>query len=114
MKQFKPTMNCQGLTTKLFVALSCVAFVFAKTGTFNLNCTILLDFKPFLYYLIFAGPTHSKVVACYVATWAATRPSKGAYTIENINPNLCTNVIYSFAGLNHATSEIRSLGKENL
>ncbi|XP_066149390.1 acidic mammalian chitinase-like [Euwallacea fornicatus] len=43
---------------------------------------------------------HKKEVVCYYASWALYRSEEGQFTTENIDPTLCTNIIYSFAGLN--------------
>lgn len=48
-------------------------------------------------------------MACYVAGWAAYRPTNGAFTVENIDPMLCTHIIYAFAGLDNVTNSIKSL-----
>ena len=40
------------------------------------------------------------------------RPGKGKYPVENIDPFLCTHIIYSFAGLGH-DNRIRSLDPWN-
>lgn len=42
----------------------------------------------------------SPVVVCYYASWAVYRPGNGTFKLDYINPQLCTHVIYSFAGLN--------------
>ncbi|KAL3288168.1 hypothetical protein HHI36_002619 [Cryptolaemus montrouzieri] len=47
----------------------------------------------------FAGPSHNKVVVCYLGTWSVYRPERGSFTIEHLDPNLCTHIIYSFVGL---------------
>ena len=52
---------------------------------------------------------HDKKVVCYWGTWANYRLSRGKFTPEDIDPSLCTHLIYSFAGLNNITSEIMSL-----
>uniref|UniRef100_A0A2P2HWG6 chitinase n=1 Tax=Hirondellea gigas TaxID=1518452 RepID=A0A2P2HWG6_9CRUS len=64
--------------------------------------------------LLVAGTSsqHSKsppVVACYLGSWAVYRPSLGQFTVEDIDPTLCTHVIYAFAGLNETTNRIMSL-----
>lgn len=48
-------------------------------------------------------------MVCYIGTWAVYRPGRGAFTIENLDPSLCTHVIYSFAGLNPTEDAIKSL-----
>lgn len=52
---------------------------------------------------------HDKLVVCYVASWAAYRPGKGQFQLENLRPELCTHIIYAFAGLNASASAITSL-----
>jgi len=52
---------------------------------------------------------HDKQVVCYWGTWANYRPNGGKFTPENVDPELCTNLIYSFAGLDSNTWEIKSL-----
>eukprot|EP00095_Tigriopus_kingsejongensis_P008527 maker-scaffold81_size397536-snap-gene-1.12 protein:Tk08527 transcript:maker-scaffold81_size397536-snap-gene-1.12-mRNA-1 annotation:"chitinase" len=52
---------------------------------------------------------HQKQVVCYWGTWATYRPKDGKFTPEDIDASLCTNLIYSFAGLDEATSTIKSL-----
>jgi chitinase len=39
----------------------------------------------------------SKRVVCYYTNWAQYRQAEGKFFPENIDPNLCTHVIYSFA-----------------
>lgn len=76
---------------------------------FSLSAIIFLHSCKIIF---FPGPTHSKVVVCYIATWAVYRPGKGSYSIENFDPSLCTHVVYAFAGLNATTHDsIVSLGK---
>ena len=53
--------------------------------------------------------SHNKVVVCYVAGWSAYRPGNGAFTANDIDPTLCTHLIYAFAGLNNVTYSIQSL-----
>jgi len=52
---------------------------------------------------------HDKKVVCYWGTWANYRPEKGKFTPENVDPDLCTHLIYSFAGLDTNTWSIKSL-----
>lgn len=36
---------------------------------------------------------------CYITSWAPKRPGAGRFEVENIDPFLCTHVIYAFAGM---------------
>ncbi|EDW31146.1 GL20797 [Drosophila persimilis] len=60
------------------------------------------------------GPSHDKVVVCYISTWAVYRPEQGAYAIDNFDPNLCTHVVYAFAGLDITQASIKSLAANNV
>ena len=37
---------------------------------------------------------------CYYTNWAQYRPGSGKYVPEDMDPHLCTHIIYSFAKLN--------------
>ncbi|GFR10488.1 chitotriosidase-1 [Trichonephila clavata] len=39
-------------------------------------------------------------LVCYYANWSIYRPGHAKFTPENINPFLCTHLIYAFAGMN--------------
>lgn len=52
---------------------------------------------------------HNKVVVCYWGTWANYRPKDGKFTPEDIDPSLCTHLIYSFAGLDAENDSIKPL-----
>ncbi|XP_022901759.2 acidic mammalian chitinase-like [Onthophagus taurus] len=39
-------------------------------------------------------------IVCYYESWAGYRNGDGKFEIKNIDPNLCTHLIYAFAGLN--------------
>lgn len=60
-----------------------------------------------------SGPQHDRVVVCYVSTWATYRKGRGQFTIDDIDPRLCTHLVYAFAGLNASSSSIQSLDPYN-
>ncbi|XP_030388385.1 acidic mammalian chitinase [Scaptodrosophila lebanonensis] len=41
----------------------------------------------------------SKHVVCYFGTWSTYRPSPGKFDVENIDPFLCTHLVYAFLGI---------------
>ncbi|CAK9808295.1 CHIT1 [Anthophora plagiata] len=40
-----------------------------------------------------------KKIVCYYGSWSAYRPGSGKFDVSNINPKLCTHIIYTFVGL---------------
>ncbi|XP_069998755.1 probable chitinase 2 [Penaeus vannamei] len=56
--------------------------------------------------------SHEQEVVCYLASWAVYRPGMGKFNIEDIDPSLCTTLIYSFAGLNETTYTMMLLDPE--
>ena len=46
-------------------------------------------------------------VVCYVTSWALYRKGDGKFVPEQLDTRLCTDVVYSFAGLNPDTLEIQ-------
>ncbi|CAH1271115.1 CHIT1 [Branchiostoma lanceolatum] len=55
---------------------------------------------PFLILLtaVHVGVAEYRVV-CYYTNWAQYRRSPWSYVPENVDPNLCTHVIYAFANM---------------
>ena len=83
-------------------------FVFASLSVASLAASERPDGHP-LYSDTVKG--HDKRVVCYWGTWANYRPKDGKFTPEDIDPSLCTNLIYSFAGLDAETDSIKPLDK---
>ncbi|KAJ2944906.1 hypothetical protein O0L34_g1798 [Tuta absoluta] len=40
-------------------------------------------------------------VVCYYGTWATYRHGNGKFDVQNVNPFLCTHLIYTFAGIDN-------------
>ncbi|CAL1266029.1 unnamed protein product [Larinioides sclopetarius] len=51
-------------------------------------------------------------IVCYYSAWAYTRPDPWNYDIEDIPGDLCTDIIYSFVGLNNQTWELFAIDPE--
>lgn len=62
----------------------------------------------------FAAFRHGKVVVCYLSAWAVYRPTRGSFAIEDLQPGLCTHIVYAFAGLDVERNSIKSLGNNLL
>jgi chitinase len=43
--------------------------------------------------------TLAEKMVCYYSSWAVYRPGSGKFDVENIDPFMCTHVIYSFLGV---------------
>ncbi|XP_034177248.2 chitinase-3-like protein 1 isoform X1 [Osmia lignaria lignaria] len=52
-------------------------------------------------FLVFAGPCviADKKIVCYFGSWAAYRPGRGKFEVNDIDPMLCTHMIYTFVGI---------------
>ncbi len=48
-----------------------------------------------------------KQVFCHVSNWARYRPGEGRFLPQDLDPDLCTNVIYSYAGIDGDTWQIK-------
>jgi len=55
----------------------------------------------------------SRVFVCYYGSWAVYRPGAGKYDVEQIDPNLCTHIVFGFAGLHKSEYKIYSLDPWN-
>ena len=47
-----------------------------------------------------ANESNARIV-CYFTNWSHKRPGQGQFTPEDLDPNLCTHVIFAFANLNN-------------
>ncbi|KAG6447260.1 hypothetical protein O3G_MSEX004873 [Manduca sexta] len=74
------------------------------------NTILLLSvalMAPILDARTLTGPTHNKVVVCYVATWANYRNATVKYEMKDFNPDLCTHLVYAFAALDPTNHTIK-------
>ena len=46
------------------------------------------------------GISADKKIVCYFSSWTVYRTGLGKFDISDINPQLCTHIIYSFLGIN--------------
>ena len=40
-------------------------------------------------------------MVCYYGSWAVYRPGAGKFDVEDLDPFICTHIIYGFAGLGY-------------
>lgn len=50
----------------------------------------------------------SEKLICYHGTWSTYRHSNGKFDVDNIDPTICTHLIYSFVGITE-TGDVRVL-----
>ncbi|KAA0707726.1 Contactin-2 Axonal glycoprotein TAG-1 [Triplophysa tibetana] len=53
-------------------------------------------------YLQKCQPALSMEMGCYFTNWSQYRPGIGKYTPANVDPFLCTHLLYAFSIINHA------------
>ncbi|PSN56209.1 hypothetical protein C0J52_01401 [Blattella germanica] len=46
-----------------------------------------------------SSPSSATKVVCYFENWATYRAGNGKFDVEDIDPKLCTHLIYSFVGI---------------
>jgi len=57
--------------------------------------------------------TETKKMVCYYGSWAVYRWGAGKFDVEDIDPHLCTHAIFTFAGIDPASSTLRVLDPYN-
>ncbi|KAI3356870.1 hypothetical protein L3Q82_003515 [Scortum barcoo] len=50
---------------------------------------------------IFASLASSSNLVCYYTSWSKYRPDGGKFEVSNIDPTLCTHLIYAFSSINY-------------
>ena len=59
-------------------------------------------------YLSWRKYTNSFKVICYMTNWSQYRPNATKFVPSDVNPFLCTHIIYAFAAINTTTHEIKA------
>lgn len=54
------------------------------------------------FVFFFLDPATTAKLVCYFTNWSRYRTGAGKFLPENIDPFLCTHLVYAFAILNHA------------
>ncbi|XP_023944029.2 probable chitinase 10 [Bicyclus anynana] len=49
---------------------------------------------------------HKPIIACYFSNWAYYRKDNGSFGPEQVDPSLCTHIIYAWAHLDSASSTV--------
>ncbi|KAF4532930.1 hypothetical protein B566_EDAN015642 [Ephemera danica] len=57
-----------------------------------------MDLLVQLFYVLNTLLHYLEKVVCYYGSWATYRPDAGKFDVEDIDPNLCTHLIYTFIG----------------
>ncbi|KAL4240167.1 hypothetical protein ACF0H5_000961 [Mactra antiquata] len=69
--------------------------------------SLLTSFVAMAFTLPCEGAGDSYKIVCYYTNWSQYRPGLGKFTPENIDPKLCTHIIYAFAKVTN--SEIKTI-----
>ncbi|XP_037621196.1 acidic mammalian chitinase-like [Sebastes umbrosus] len=56
----------------------------------------------FLLFLFRLDPATTAKLVCYFTNWSRYRTGVGKFLPENMDPFLCTHLVYAFAIINHA------------
>ena len=62
-----------------------------------LRLTIFLFFSTFAISMV-SAKNENKAIMCYFGSWSTYRWSYGHFDVEDIDPFLCTHIVYGFAG----------------
>lgn len=75
-------------------------------GNFNISLKFFSLSSPNCHLSLFSCSGDFKVV-CYFTNWAWYRPGLGKYRPEDIDPTLCTHIVYGFAVLDYSNLIIK-------
>lgn len=54
------------------------------------------------YTDVFNISASSSKLVCYYTSWSKYRVAGGKFTLSDVDPNLCTHLIFAFSGINVA------------
>ncbi|XP_018570657.1 acidic mammalian chitinase [Anoplophora glabripennis] len=49
--------------------------------------------------VLLSASASAKNIVCYFASWTVYRPGNGKFDVENIDPSLCTHIMFGFIGI---------------
>uniref|UniRef100_A0A8C5CJK1 Acidic mammalian chitinase n=1 Tax=Gadus morhua TaxID=8049 RepID=A0A8C5CJK1_GADMO len=55
-----------------------------------------------MFFHVIVVQVSSSRLGCYFTNWSQYRPDAGKFLPSDVDPNLCTHLIYAFAGMNNA------------
>lgn len=58
----------------------------------------IVFFPFFIFNNLFPSGNAEQRIVCYYTNWSVYRPGTAKYSPQNINPYLCTHLIYAFGG----------------
>lgn len=94
---FKPTTDEAAMESRVFDGYGPSSHVTCLNKRLIECCIILL--LRIVTFFCFQLATEKKKMVCYYGSWAVYRPGNGKFDVENIDPFLCTHIVYGFAGL---------------
>ncbi|XP_042225396.1 chitinase-3-like protein 1 [Homarus americanus] len=59
------------------------------------------------------GVVSAEKLVCYFSSWAVWRPGNGKFDVDDIPPELCTHLVFGFAGLSNYTWSVEVLDPWN-
>jgi len=67
---------------------------------FTIQLSLIVNGQIFDWKSVNQNTQRVNKIVCYYTNWAQYRPKPGAYYPEDIDPNLCTHIIFAFAKIN--------------
>ncbi|KAL8625356.1 hypothetical protein ACOMHN_044499 [Nucella lapillus] len=62
----------------------------------------------------YVSGSHPHKRVCYFSNWAQHRPRVAAYTVANVDPSLCTHLIYAFVNLDSQGQILSAFGEGSI